>query len=480
MQDFDSIKRLLGKFGRSSIFHYALENLRVIQQDNSRPYPVWNLLTLIKWAYLYSQDGPLRRPISLKEFNELVKSVHEFEVSYEELNFKSKKGVDQSFRIIAFQQFFYQVDYYPSLIYRQLALYTGIKTKHDIEHIFYDCTGIELTSFCQQCSLTYFYLFQDILDDRLQFDDKFNQDYFDLFRQIFPRSDPIRFLNLLTIKSPEQLEGLQKLDLPILQLYETNFFVTRPFLLFRNEYRIPCRQVFIQTIKNFIYTFLKSKLPDLFPEDFGRRMEQYVEWGIKEIGVKYSNDKTLRNSYSLNKVVDYLLDDNILIECKATELHPRAGVLRQPEVMAKSLDSTIVKAYQQLLSTAAKIDSNRTWYGIIITYQEMYLGFGPDAWEEFLEKPITTYCSQTDIPISVLPPENLFFLTLENWDYIVQVIKNGIADLHEILRQGQKSNRSQNISEKMMLMDQVLYKFFKLKTLDLTYLNPYKNFTEFK
>ncbi len=37
---------------------------------------------------------------------------------------------------------------------------------------------------------------------------------------------------------------------------------------------------------------------------------------------------------------------------KAIELHPRSGVMRTREILISDLDSTIIKAYIQLLSTA--------------------------------------------------------------------------------------------------------------------------------
>lgn len=52
MVDFDLIKGRIQKHSLSSIIHNTLELLNEVQRREDKSYPVWNLLTLIKWAYL--------------------------------------------------------------------------------------------------------------------------------------------------------------------------------------------------------------------------------------------------------------------------------------------------------------------------------------------------------------------------------------------------------------------------------------------
>jgi hypothetical protein len=273
----------------------------------------------------------------------------------------------------------------------------------------------------------------------------------------------------LTITDKDDFENLQKLNTEILQLYETNFFTLKPFIHFRNQYRIPYRQIFVQTIKHFIYNYLKEN-SQLFPEEFGKRLEKYVELGLSENKVSYLNETALKTKYQLGKVSDFLIENDILIEVKAIELHPRSGVLRTKDILANDLAGTIVKAYTQLLETATKINPNAEHYGVVITYKEMYLGFGADAWEEFLKEPIEKYCLENSLDLAVLPPQNLCFINIEDWDKMMQAIKEGKATLKEILIKGKELNALDNPAESVMLMEQVIHKHFHPSQITLSYL----------
>lgn len=127
----------------------------------------------------------------------------------------------------------------------------------------------------------------------------------------------------------------------------------------------------------------------------------------------------LKAKYPEGKVADFLMESDILVEVKAIELNPRAGVLRTNDILVKDLDKTIIKAYTQLLATAFKINPNQEYYGVIITYKDRYLGFGADAWEEFMKEPIETICLQNSMDIAILPLQNLCFISIENWDYMM-------------------------------------------------------------
>jgi len=165
-----------------------------------------------------------------------------------------------------------------------------------------------------------------------------------------------------------------------------------------------------------------------------------------------------------------MIDDDILIECKACELHPRAGVLRLPNILTNELNSSIIKAYCQLLSTANVVDKNKEWFGVIITYREMYLGFGSDAWHEFMQPKVKEFAAQNNLDLDILPPKNLFFVTVEYWDYMMQVIKQGKASLKQMLEKGRELNLSSNPIDKVFLIEQVLKKHFRVQSLDLSYL----------
>lgn len=223
---------------------------------------------------------------------------------------------------------------------------------------------------------TYFFLNLDQIGKR--YDGYLFDSYFSLFKSKWGESELNKYLELLTITSPTDFGKLHKLNSEILQLYETVFFTTKPFIRFRGSYRIPHRAIFNLTLKHFIYSYLKENCP-LFPEDFGLRLEKYVELGLIENAIPYLKETDLKAKYNLGKVSDFLVLEDILIEVKAIELHPRSGVIRSKEILVNDLSKSIIKAYCQLIETATKINSEGQHFGIVITYKEMYLGFGNDA-----------------------------------------------------------------------------------------------------
>lgn len=470
MVDFELIKGKIQKHRLSSIIYNCLELLNEVQRRDDKGFPIWNIYALIKWSYLHTSDSILRKPIQTHEFNQLLTLIRDFEVKYNGISFKNKGEVNQSFKIIAFQQFAHQDTFNNAVLSRQIILFLKLKSKLNITLEFKRITGMELKSFLEYCYFTFFFFHFDKLGmENIKYGGELFESYFVLFKLKWNEIELKKFLNLISIKERKDVEKLHKLKSEIMQLYETNFFTTKPLLLFRNEYRIPHPSIFIQTLKYFVYNFLKEN-SEKFPEEFGKRLEQYIQLGLVENKLSFLTETALKNKYRLGKVSDFLVEADILIDAKAIELHPRSGVMRTREILMSDLDSTITKAYIQLLSTANAINPNKEWFGIVITYKEMYLGFGADAWEEFLKEPIEKYCNESSIPISLLPPANLCFINIEDWDYIMQAVKDGKASLKEILIKARDCNANPNIIEKVMIMEQILNKHYSSSSITLSYL----------
>lgn len=474
MIEFDLIKKKIQHYSQTSLVFTILNALNAVQKNDKELYPFWRLLVLLKWSYLHASDIGLKKTTTLNDLNELLGLIEKFEAAYGGINLKSNPNIPQFFKIIAYQQFPYQDTYYNSILERQLILYSKTESGFDIDAAFKNRTGLSIIQFCSHCYFTNLYLNLDTLGKGYSYDGIFHNDFFEFFSAIYSKAELVKFLDLLTIRKTDDLNGLHRLNNEILQLYETNFYITKPFIHFLNAYRIPHRAVFLQTLSHFIYTFLKATEPD-FPGEFGKRLEKYTELGLKELKREYFSEKQLQNKYSLKKVTDFLVEENILLEVKATELHPRSGVSRTSKIMANDMQDSIVKAYTQMLSVANSIDNKKEWYGIVITYKEMYLGFGPDTWEEFLQTPVTDFLNKSSIDINILPPGNLFFISISDWDWIIQALKDKKASsLKEILIKGKELNTSTDQQEKVFMMEQVLKRCFKIKKITLSYLKKAK------
>ncbi len=470
MINFELIKGKIQKHRLSSIIYNCLELLNEVQRRDDKSFPIWNLFALIKWSYLHTTDSIIRKPLQSHDFDQLLMLIRDFEGKYKGISFKSHQEVNQSFKIIAYHQFSHQDKFHNSILSRQIVLYLQLRSKFDIDKEFERLTKINLKSFLEYSYFTFFFFnFDKLGKPEIRYDGDLFDSYFVLFKSKWSKVELQKYLDLLSIKGKADFEKLQKLNSEIMQLYETNFFITKPLILFRNQYKIPHRSIFLQTVKYFIYNYLKEN-SQTFPEEFGKRLEKYVELGLVENKLSYIKEAVLKKTYQLGKVADFLLESDILIDAKAIELQPRSGVMRTKDILVNDLDRTIIKAYIQMLATASIINHNKEYFGLIITYKEMYLGFGADAWEEFLKEPIEKYCTENSISISVLPPQNLCFINIEDWDHMMQVVKEKQASLKEILVKATGLSANTNPIEKVMLMEQVLNKYYRIKSFTLSYL----------
>lgn len=471
MMTFEKIRTEIQKYKQSSLIFHILNTLRIVQENNNIRYPIWNLLSLLKWTYLHAIESPLRKEIKPNQLYALLMRIEELEGKNKSIDFKNTSSQITSLKIILFQQSPLQEQFYRASIDRQISLFLIIKTDYPIEREFKYQTGLTLKDFFNYCFYTYLYLNMDKLNNGYKFDGILHEDYFDVFEKLGLETNQLsHFLDLLSIKNSIDVENLHRMKDEELQIYETTFLRTKPFIFFRGNYRLPYRNIFDLTISSYIYNLMKGASPDKFPEDFGKRLEKYLGFGLKENYLNFVNEVYLKKKYNLKKVVDYQVDSNILIECKAIELHPRSGILRKQDILQKELKSSVIKAYSQLLSTANAIDSQIEWFGIVVTYKETFIGFGQDAWNEFLKVPIEEFCNDNKLDKNILKPENLFFITVENWDYIMQLIKSKRTTLRDILRKGREMGDYYN-QDRLMLMDQVLKTYFPLKNIDLDYLN---------
>jgi hypothetical protein len=471
MLQFDTIIKYIRRFKYLSLTELIFDRLLLIDRQK-KLYPFWRLIVVLKWSFIYSTSERFQKRATDYDLTKLLKLTETFESGYDLISFEDEKSVRQFFNILAYQQFNYQHEYSNLIINRQIVIYCKLSSSLlDIQKAFKNRTGLDILDFFHYCHITYIYLNFEELGNGKPYNGKLNADLFDYFKESETHSIEKfnAFLKLLTIYDFNEFNNLHKLKKEILQLYETNFLVTKPFIFYKDSYRVPHRLVFVQTISFFIYNYMKKNC-SLFPEAFAELLEKYVTLGLAECNLPYRSEKDLKKEYALTKVADFLIGSDILLEVKATELQPYSGVSRTFVILERELNTSIIKAYKQLLSTANSIDSGRQWYGIIITYKEMYLGFGLDAWKEFMKAPIEEFLLANRMDIEVLPPGNLFIISISEYDWIIQALKDKKApSLHAILKKAKECNLNKDPVEAAFMMEQVLRKYFNIEQFTLSY-----------
>jgi hypothetical protein len=106
-------------------------------------------------------------------------------------------------------------------------------------------------------------------------------------------------------------------------------------------------------------------------------------------------------------------------------------------------------------------------FGIVITYKETFLGYGKDSFEEFMQEPIAAFVDLHKIDLSVLPPDKIVYMTVEDWDRLIRLKKHTGEKMAKILDNGFNHFRENEV----ILFEQVLDKLCKgIKLPSLSYL----------
>jgi hypothetical protein len=449
MADFNSIKEKLADFTLSSVVKSSHDLLVAVENAKDKTYPFWNVLVLLKWAYGNCNDSTALRGATIVDIEDIVALINEFHDGIKLVDFK--KGVKSELKKIAFQQFWFQDHIDMEVLCRSEVFFNHIETRVDIDKEFKGTSGLSIPEFLNCVYLLYLYFHRDQFDKEVQFDGVLYPEDLDVIAPFTGKETLITFLQLIIFPMTEP-NSLQKMKLEAYQLYETTLWNRYPLLLVRNQVVLIHRSPLKSMIRNFLYDYLKkNSIP--FRTEIGERMEKYVELGIKETNSKYISEKQLQVEFPRQKVCDFLIEGDVLVECKAIELSPTAGIKRSKEILQNEFDTNATKAYIQLLSVASNMKS-KIQFGIVITYKETLLGYGEDTFNEFMHEPICAFLEKHNMDLSVLPPDRLVYMTVEDWDRLIKLKKHTGRKMAEILNDGFKYFRENEV----LLFEQVLDK----------------------
>jgi hypothetical protein len=206
---------------------------------------------------------------------------------------------------------------------------------------------------------------------------------------------------------------------------------------------------------------------DRFPEEFGDRMEKYIQLGLGENKIEFIPEKELKSILGKeSKLVDFVIEKSVLIEAKAVEPRPIVIVNPTDENLAKELSKNIVKAYAiQMLTVANSLQGSDEYFGLIITYKDLYLGETVDIWEQFLRDE-TMKIVRDEKHLEKLPADNLFFIDLSTWDLMMQIVKSKGVSVKDVLLKVRTERRTTRLFSLHMYLDS-----YEIKRFDLAYLD---------
>jgi len=471
---FEDIKAEINKFNPADLI---LSCYHVLDNHKDKRLPIWAFFLLIKWTYLYSTEKEEYQNLTDEGFSNIVNSITNF--NEEHISGFMKNGeIVKGFHILYSQQFYLQRNVYNQIFESQLKLYCTLKGRHDINLSFRSKTGLDIIDFLKILKIFWLYVGTDISSIKhLNYDDHIENNFLEVVSQVFGKEKVVKFIKQLLLNPINPTESIRSfkrgIDREDLQIMETTFFVMFPFQLVRGKIKLIHESVIKYVINYYIYDLLKSE-DEKFTTDFGYRLEKYVELGLNEINEKYEFETVLKKRLPKHsKVVDFLLpEQNIFIECKATELQPYPAVNPLDNLLINSLKSSLLKAYfEQLIPVAKALSPNSENWGVIITYKELFWSrfaelfeLGKDIYSSANESKFITY-------------DNVFIIDIYTWDKVIQVVKDKKATLLDILKLAKKNNSNPQTSKQTFDMH---LDVFKIKQLDLSYLQPEHDLLDFK
>ena len=180
-------------------------------------------------------------------------------------------------------------------------------------------------------------------------------------------------------------------------------------------------------------------------ERFGQVFENYIAKSFNSIPIKFLSEKELMRSFPGKKVTDFLIpykEFNLLVELKAIQLNQIARVNPSNSILNTELRDSVCKGIIQGYSLANSISQSEDtlslhtrneFFLMIITYKNIFLGAGEDAWTEFLYESVSDYLEKNSIDQNIIPPNRIIFLSLDEFDNLISVLFNQRAKMPNIL-----------------------------------------------
>lgn len=439
----------------------------LLDQTRERGFPIWNVLALMKWAYIFAGQRYPPKELTDRKVNKLMENIWNFSQDHISQFFQNKQ-IDRAFHILYNQQFYLQRKGSKDIFATQLKLFNSLRHKYDIDNSFFKLTGLSIRDFLFIEQILWLYIYVNKLKDvKIRFYGYLQNEFLDLVAEMTSRDKVNNFVSLMTLDPETAKSKISEFRLKInnsnLQTMEISVFTRFPFQLFQGKNKLIHKSVYDYATNYFIYDYLKTHDQN-FTTELGPRLEKYVQAGLDEIQLSYTTESQLKRKLNANStLVDFYIDeDKILIECKATELQPYPSVNPTDELIYNSLKSSFFKAYfEQMLPVAKSMNPDCISWGIIITYKEFF-------WCDYTELLKIGAPKYPNVgPYTELPASNVIIIDLYSWNKVIQIIKDGKATLLQILERVKTNN--QNSETRKQLFDMHLDEY-EIHELNLDYL----------
>ena len=463
---FDLVKTEIQKFKPHDIVMACIGALRRIEEEPDRTEQVqmmrkfrpWELLLLIKWTFLYGNwDSQQLSSLTVPAFNN-------FSNLMDDLNGNARLPTNYDhfylfFRNISFQQFWLQEGGSQTRFARQELLFGDLQKDHTFQREFQRITGIEIKHFIELAIM---------LIGRFvwQKEKWITEDWFRNVASTYPQGTIEKFLSLLSQDLPGIRSYLNTIsgrygDLSY-EYYEQTPLKRYPLLKVGNKYHIYSVMLLMHSLQSFIYDTLREDNPGAFMDKFGKIFEEYIAGGVAQFGLPYLREDTLKQELGMGKTVDFLIveqDCNILIDAKGVEMAFLGMVSHRAEVVLDKARSSIVKGIEQGFEVSEKIKDKQNVgeleigkenFLLVVTFKDLYAGNGERFYETVGKDKIDEI--RTKYSKDLLPLENIYFISADDFDILVALVENDLSSLLDILKKAREDDKDPQSSRFLFRM----------------------------
>jgi hypothetical protein len=418
----------------------------------------WCVLLLIKWILVDEKFADRNRPAPTQA--QTVKLVQQMINLAGKVRMPSEHDYITLFiRAMLFQQVLYQRRSSILLTGRQMLYFGGLDEAHYIPRTFHEVTGMSLNRFLQ-LALAFHTAFLDDGPVRHRigtrwFGDLQNAgetDDIELFLGLLSDS----FLGIretLLARDAKTLEAGRKPRAASEYAEQTPLIQTPLLPSGLGDYVVidPC--LLENCLDNFIYNTLRGHHVQDFMGHFGPIFEDYVRLAVEYSRLPFRTEdelKLLLGAKQGRNLIDFVITDedaHVFLDAKAAEMNYRGTVTYDAVELAKLLDASLLKAVKQANSVIADLvrlnsddavfKARKRHYLIVVTYARMNIGNGRALADAVgmtaIEAVVADQPGGLQIPI-----ENMYFLTIEEFERLVAQVAVGSIGLVEALERAKK------------------------------------------
>src|ERR1700730_2301800 len=441
---YDIFKRLrnrLRKLHPTEVVHYCIHQLnpgRSFTRKEMLQQPPWFYFLILKWVLVHGDfRSPNRRALRKPDMEEVLGMLHELWGAVRLPNDYDSHYL--FFRSTFQQQLWLQEDFLFTDLGRQSILFLNLPGEHSFRSTFHQAVGVELSAFLElSFALVGKFTVRDTGSVR--------EEFFESLSSSYPPGTISAFVSALSRDLESIGPELAKINPERSVLYEFIELTPLrrfPLLKIDERYFCYCNHLLYQTLQNFVYDVLREMDANSFTNKFGPIFERYLEMGLSHASLTFlPESKLAKEMRSGSQLVDFAIlttDAAVLIDAKAVELSSLGMLAHRAEVVADRLKPSVLKAIGQgfdvanQLRATGRIEDSCPVFLLVVTYKDLLLGSGSDFYQHVGLERIDQLSGKYG-GVAPIPMEHIFFLSINDFDLLMEHLRVSCTNLSDFLR----------------------------------------------